>query len=251
MLLLPDSTFNDSANELVKGGRVSGHSCKYCGYQARGAGTAEVLRDLVDHIKQTGHSRKNVADADELAAMRQRTEEQKRTAKQERGSGHGRRLIFPGLGVAVRDGLVYRWNLIEGHLLGELTGAQAEITDPTKAQMIRAGLASGATLGALIGPVALLPGVLRKSKAVAFVSFVDGIVHERKLDGNMAIRSAQRDAVKFNAMVAASQPAQEPQSPAAPRAATDRLAEVTCMHDDGLLTDEEYQAKRAEIIGEI
>jgi cytochrome c-type biogenesis protein CcmH/NrfG len=31
----------------------------------------------------------------------------------------------------------------------------------------------------------------------------------------------------------------------------DRLAEVTRLHDQGLLTDEEYQAKRAEIISDL
>lgn len=224
---------------------MSGPSCKYCGYQARGAGRTDAFRDLIDHIKQTGHSPKNVTDADELAAMRQRTEEQQRTAER------GRRVMFPGVGVSVRDGMVYKGMLTEGHLLGELTGAQAEMTDATKAQMIRAGLASGATLGTLIGPVALLPGMFRKSKAVAFVVFANGIVHERKLDGNMAIRSAQRDAVKFNALATASRPPTEPSPPATPRTAADRLAEVTRMHNDGLLTDEEYQAKRAEIIAEI
>jgi hypothetical protein len=99
--------------------------------------------------------------------------------------------------------------------------------------------------------VALLPGVLRKSKAVAFVVFASGIVHERKLDGNMMIRAAQRDAMKFNALAAASQAAQEPQPSATPRSAADRLAELTRMHDEGLLTDDEYQAKRAQIIAQI
>ncbi len=150
--------------------------------------------------------------------------------------------MFPGVGVSVRDGMIYKGVLTEGHFLGELAGAQAEITDVTKAQMIRAGLASGATLGVLMGPVALLPGVFRKSKAVAFVVLASGIVHERKLDGNMAIRSAQRDAVKFNALATACRPSPERSPSAPPRTAADRLAEVTRMHDDGLLTDEEYQA---------
>jgi cytochrome c-type biogenesis protein CcmH/NrfG len=42
---------------------------------------------------------------------------------------------------------------------------------------------------------------------------------------------------------------EEPASEAtASPAAADRLAEATRLHDQGLLTDEEYQAKRAEII---
>ena len=227
---------------------MSGPTCKYCGYQARGARLSAVMQDYADHIKQTGHSRKNTANAEELEIMRQRTAEQQRVAREELG----RRLAFPGLGVCVRDGTVYTGTFTGGNLLGELKGAQAEIADATKAQMIRAGLTSGVALGTLIGPVALLPGVFRKSKAVAFVVFTDGIVREHKLDGNMAIRAAQRDVVKFNALAAAAaRSAGKPQSSAAPKSAADRLAEVPRMHDDGLLTDDEYQAKRAEIIAEI
>lgn len=48
---------------------------------------------------------------------------------------------------------------------------------------------------------------------------------------------------------------QEPQpktaAAAAPSTAEERLAEVTRLHDAGVLTDEEYQTKRAEIIGEL
>jgi hypothetical protein len=113
--------------------------------------------------------------------------------------------IFPGLGVHVRDGQVYRYPAHGRPALGALEGARAEITDATKAQMIRAGLMSGVALGALIGPVALLPGVFRKSKAVALTVFSNGTVNERKLDGTTAIRTAQRDAVKFNALAGASQ----------------------------------------------
>jgi putative oligomerization/nucleic acid binding protein len=35
------------------------------------------------------------------------------------------------------------------------------------------------------------------------------------------------------------------------KSAAERLAEVTRLHDAGLLTDEEYQAKRAEIISQL
>jgi len=42
------------------GASMSGYTCKYCGYQARGARRSNALRDLVDHAKQTGHSRKNI-----------------------------------------------------------------------------------------------------------------------------------------------------------------------------------------------
>ncbi|MDQ2873684.1 MAG: hypothetical protein M3Y33_02210 [Actinomycetota bacterium] len=167
--------------------------------------------------------------------------------------------IFVQLGVRVRDGQVYRYPAYGRPVLGALEGARAEMTDATKAQMIRAGLISGAALGALIGPAALLPGVFRKNKAVAFVVFANGTVHERKLDGTTAIRGAQRDAVKFNALAASlspletsqPQPLHEISQPYAARSAADRLAEAALLHDNGLLADQEYQAKRVEIIDEI
>jgi hypothetical protein len=39
----------------------------------------------------------------------------------------------------------------------------------------------------------------KKSKAFVFVSFPNGRVHEKKLDGNMRIRAAQREVAQFNA----------------------------------------------------
>jgi hypothetical protein len=160
---------------------------------------------------------------------------------------------YVGLGVRVRDGQVHRYPAFGQPVIGPLAGARAEITDPTKAQMIRAGVLSGVTLGAIIGPLALAPGVLRKSKAVAFVICSNGKLHEKKLDGTAAIRAAQRDAVRFNTLAGGAEaltpePARPESAPPTPR---ERLAEVTRLHDEGLLTDEEYQAKRAEIIGQL
>jgi hypothetical protein len=54
------------------------------------------------------------------------------------------------------------------------------------------------------GPLGMLGLLSKKSKAFAFVSFPNGRVHEKKLDGNMQIRSAQREVAQFNALAAAS-----------------------------------------------
>jgi len=63
-------------------------------------------------------------------------------------------------------------------------------------------------------PLALAPGVLRKSKAAAFLIFPNGKIHEKKLDGTAAIRAAQRDAVRFNTPAGpAEAPAPEPAQP--------------------------------------
>jgi hypothetical protein len=159
---------------------------------------------------------------------------------------------FPGIGVRARNGEVYPYPTLSQPALGPVEGARAEITDPTKAQMVRAGLASGLAFGAVFGPLALAPGLLRKSKAVAFVVCANGKVHERKLNGTAAIRAAQRDAVKFNVFAgSATAPAPVPAQPPSPPTAGERLAEVTRLHNEGLLTDEEYQAKRAEIIRQL
>lgn len=132
--------------------------------------------------------------------------------------------------------------------IGTVEGARAELTDPTKAQMIGAGLASGVAFGALLGPVALAPALLRKSKAAAFVVCANGRFDEKKLDGTMAIRLAQSDAVKFNVLVASVSPPATAEPPSRALSPRERLMELTNLHEVGLLTDEEYQAKRAEII---
>ncbi len=166
---------------------------------------------------------------------------------------------FTGLGVRVRDGDVYPYPTLGQQALGPVAGARAEITDPTKAQMVRAGVASGMALGAVLGPLALAPGLFRKSKAVAFVVCANGRLHEKKLDGNAMIRAAQRDLARFNALAGsaappgstAPPPGHQPPSPPPSPSARERLAEIAALHDEGLLTDEEYQAKRAEIIREL
>lgn len=117
--------------------------------------------------------------------------------------------------------------------------------------MVGAGLASGVALGTLLGPLALPPGLLRKSKAVAFVVCGNGKFHENKLDGTGAIRAAQRDALKFNALVGSASAPVMPQPASNPPTPRERLVELTRLHEEGLLTDEEYQAKRAEIISQL
>ena len=159
---------------------------------------------------------------------------------------------FAGLGVGVRNGEVYRYPTFRPPALGLVQGAHAELIDPTKVQMVRAGLTSGLVFGPLIGPVALAPGLLRKSKSVAFVVCANGNFHEHKLDGTSAILAGRRDAARFN-VLAGPEVAPAPPSAQRPalRAPAERLAEVSRLHDHGLLTDEEYEAKRAEIISEL
>ncbi len=178
---------------------------------------------------------------------RERVSEITQAAERKRMMSKG--IVFSGLGVRVRDGEIYPYPTLGQPALGPADGARAEITDPTKAQMVGAGLASGVALGSLLGPIALAPALLRKSKAVAFVVCANGRFHEKKLDGTATIRAAQRDAVKLNALLgsASTSTSALPTSPT-PR---ERLAELASLREDGLLTEEEYQAKRTEIISQL
>jgi hypothetical protein len=216
------------------------------GAEAVGAGERKRWNALTPDEKNTRRQEWRALNPQE---RKERVNEIAEAAQRERMQKKG--VAFYGLGVRVRDGQVYPYPTLGQPALGPAEGARAEITDPTKAQMVRAGLASGVALGAVLGPIALAPGLLRKSKAVAFVACVNGKLHEKKLDGTAAIRAAQRDAVRFNALTGSAsapvlaQPASKPPTPG------ERLAEVTRLHNEGLLTDEEYQAKRTEIISQL
>jgi hypothetical protein len=105
-----------------------------------------------------------------------------------------------GLGVRIEDDHVSTLpGLLKARRLGPLKGAHAEVTAGTRQHRIgAAAVVAPLSLGA-----GLLIGLTKKSKAVAFVVFADGTVHERKLDGSSMISNAQRDVVKFNALAAA------------------------------------------------
>jgi hypothetical protein len=80
----------------------------------------------------------------------------------------------------------------------------------------------------------------------AFVIFADGMYHETALNGNAAVRAAQAEVVKFNLMAGTSVPPAQQQDDAAAI-----LRNLVSLHDEGLLTDEELAAKRAEVIARI
>ena len=122
-------------------------------------------------------------------------------------------------------------------LLGPLTGAQAMVTDGAQAW------SPGRAMFLPIG----LTGLATKTKADAAVVFPDGTVHTVALDGNTAVREAQKQVVQFNALAGAS-------APAATETGSDpavRLRKLQELRDAGLLTQEEYETKRAEVIKSI
>lgn len=110
---------------------------------------------------------------------------------------------FPTLGVIVDNGQVYKGTFGRGSSLGPLAGAHAELGDPTRHRRVGAAVSGTVALGAVLGPLPLLAALGKKSKSIAFVVFPSGQVHEKRLDGNMAIRNAQSEVVRFNAVAAA------------------------------------------------
>lgn len=151
--------------------------------------------------------------------------------------------VFRSLGVQVLvgDGNVYtigsqnsEAKINTSRLLGPLAGAQAMVTDGSQAW---------SPGRAMFLPIALT-GLATKTKADAAVVFPDGAVHTSPLDGNYAVREAQKQVVQFNALAGAS-------AQAATETVIDptaRLRKLQELLDAGLLTQEEYEAKRTEII---
>jgi Short C-terminal domain len=145
--------------------------------------------------------------------------------------------VFPALGVQVRGAAVEAYGAPLGSAaLGSLAGAEARLTDGSQAW------SPGRALFMPIG----LAGLATKTKAVAFVIFADGKYRETVLNGNAAVREAQAQAVKFNLLSAAPAPPAQQQDDAGVT-----LRKLASLHDEGLLTDDEFAAKRAEVIARI
>jgi hypothetical protein len=122
-------------------------------------------------------------------------------------------------------------------LLGPLAGAQAVVTDGSQAW---------SPGRAMFLPISLT-GLATKTRADAAVVFPDGTVQIAPLDGNAAVREAQKQVVQFNALAGASElPAPETRSDPAVR-----LRKLQELRDAGLLTQEEYETKRADVINSI
>jgi len=122
-------------------------------------------------------------------------------------------------------------------LLGSLAGAEAKVTDGTSA------FSPGKAMIMPIGMAALA----RKEIADAMIVFTDGTVHSAALDGSSAVRQARKECVDFNARagtVISAGPAHA-EDPAA------RLKKLKELWDAGLLSEQEYEAKRATVINSI
>jgi hypothetical protein len=145
--------------------------------------------------------------------------------------------VFPALGVQVRGEVVEGYAAPSGAAaLGSLAGSEARLTDGSQAW------SPGRAIFLPVG----LAGLATKTKAAAFVIFADGKYHETALDGNAAIRAAQAEAIKFNLMASVPAPLAQQQDDVAAI-----LRKLVSLHNEGLLTDDEFAAKRAEVIARI
>jgi hypothetical protein len=79
--------------------------------------------------------------------------------------------------------------------LGSLAGAQAQVTDGTSKHRVRTAVAAGA----VFLPLAAV-GLSTSRKAWAVITVADGTSHQIALKGRAAIRDAQAEAIRFNAM---------------------------------------------------
>jgi hypothetical protein len=176
-----------------------------------------------------------------------RTAETERQAQvHEAFAAAGGPTVFRALGVQVlaAEGTVYTIGYSSAvaktntsRLLGQLAGAQAVVTDGAQAW------SPGRAMFLPIG----LAGLATKTKADAVVVFADGTVHTVALDGNNVVREAQKQAVQFNALAGASaSPATEYGSDPAVK-----LRKLQELRDAALLTQQEYEVKRAEVINSI
>ena len=89
-----------------------------------------------------------------------------------------------------------------------------------------------------------LTGLATKTKADAAVVFADGTVHTVPLDGNLAVREAQKQVVQFNALAGVSVPSMATETAIEPAVRLRKLQELL---DAGLVTKEKYEAKRSEL----
>jgi hypothetical protein len=164
---------------------------------------------------------------DDLRPDVQREYDRQLEVRRSQGRALGPDALFDSLGVQVRGEQVEAYGAPLGaRALGPLAGAQARLTDGS--QTWRPGRA------------VFMPA------ATAFVTFADGTYHEKAVNGSAALRAAQADAVKFNLLAGTrATPARQHDDVAA------TLRQLTSLRDEGLLTDEEFAAKRAEVIARI
>lgn len=191
-------------------------------------------REHVEELKR--------AQRAQMEAQRAQERQRKEVLRREQAARRAATTALPNLGVAVRDGGVYRYTLgavagREGQRLGDLAGAQAEVTGGKGGRRrngtVRAG--DAALAASVLGPVGLLAGASRKGFiGTAFVVFADGTLHEKQLADQASFLKAQSDVVRFNALATV---ASSPRSGLSP-AQRDELDEIRRRVDARFANDE-------------
>jgi putative oligomerization/nucleic acid binding protein len=190
-----------------------------------------------------------------LEYRRQQSDERMKQIKQ--------RASLRALGIIVKaDGSVC--DLTWGRRLGPLAGAHAEVTNPSRHH--RAGAAVSAsvfTMGTGLGPTGALVGLSKKSIAIAVVVFPDGTLHQHRLDGARAVQQAEVAAISFNAMAQEAvggslagareyltgAQAGDAAAPGSAVSAADEIKKLAELHAAGILTDDEFAAKKKQLLG--
>ncbi len=162
---------------------------------------------------------------------------------------------LPALGVAIRDGNVYAWELswsgpVTGRLLGPLAWAHAEATGGVAGRPRGGNARAAATAPAagMAGPVGPLAGVSRKRyRGVAAVAFPDGNVWRKKFTDASALIKVKAEAVRFNILAVGAAPETRP----AGNGVASDLERLAALHASGVLDEEEFsQAKVRALSGE-
>jgi len=221
--------------------------------QKRDANEARLRRLAVaDELRKLGVSVRTVtgqldpALTEEALDAMVKAEKQRRAELYETFVRAGGMTTFRALGVQILagDDKVYTigqhdsWAKTNAsRLLGPLAGAEAEVTDAT----------SAFSLGkAIVMPIATAP-LARKETADAMITFTNGVVHTFGLDGSSALRDARKQCVQFNVLGGLSAPAMTG-SGGDPAVSLRKLQEL---RDADLVSQEEYETKRAEVINSI
>jgi hypothetical protein len=129
--------------------------------------------------------RKQFAARNKEIAERER--EKKQALRRERASNRSATTTLRWLGVAVRDGQVYKNDFSvamgkEGRRLGDLAGARAEVTGGRAGHRRSGGARTvdAVVATSVLGPLGLLAGASRKGvQGTAFVVFADGTCTRR------------------------------------------------------------------------
>jgi hypothetical protein len=116
-------------------------------------------------------------------------------------------------------------------------------------------VADATLAAAALGPVGLLAGAYSRPRSggLASVTFPGGGVWQKVIPDPASLMRAHAEAVRFNALAAASQPADDDAVSAsieshAQDSITSKLERLAALHASGALDDEEFRAAKARII---